>query len=173
MKKKIIAIFMTAAVLAGSVNSFAETEKGVLKVVKSRVNVENTAADAVENTICELADGEYIACFDTDSSMFHVNEACEGKSVLTVENGEMMIHITLASKNIVNLFPGLAEDAKADGAVWLEPTEDEVTYQDGWKETVFGFDVPVPVLGEEFDLALIGKKGTWYDHKVSVVLAEE
>ena len=33
---------------------------------------------------------------------------------------------------------------------------------------VFGFDIPVPALDEEFDLALIGKKGTWYDHKVSV-----
>ena len=30
------------------------------------------------------------------------------------------------------------------------------------------FDIPVPALDEEFDLALIGKKGTWYDHKVSV-----
>ena len=30
------------------------------------------------------------------------------------------------------------------------------------------FDVPVPALDEEFDLALIGTKGVWYDHKVSV-----
>ena len=41
-----------------------------------------------------------------------------------------------------------------------------VTYSDGLSEEVNGFDVPVPALGEEFDLALIGKKGTWYDHKV-------
>ena len=59
-----------------------------------------------------------------------------------------------------------------DGAEWLQPTEDEVTYSDGWTETVYGFDVPVPVLDEEFDLALLGKKGSWYDHKVSVSLAE-
>lgn len=26
----------------------------------------------------------------------------------------------------------------------------------------------IPALDKEFDLALIGKKGTWYDHKVSV-----
>jgi hypothetical protein len=26
----------------------------------------------------------------------------------------------------------------------------------------------VPAIGEEFDLALIGKAGKWYDHKVSV-----
>ena len=48
------------------------------------------------------------------------------------------------------------------------PTEDAVTYSDGITEEVYGFDVPVPALEEEFDLALIGKKGTWYDHKVSV-----
>ena len=35
-------------------------------------------------------------------------------------------------------------------------------------EEVYGFDVPVPMLEIEFDLALIGTKGKWYDHKVSV-----
>ena len=33
---------------------------------------------------------------------------------------------------------------------------------------MYGFDIPVPALDEEFDVALIGTKGTWYDHKVSV-----
>ncbi len=116
----------------------------------------------------ELEDGVYTADFDTDSSMFHVSEACGGKGTLTVENGEMTIHISLASKNIVNLYPGLAEDAKKDGAKLLEPTVDTVTYSDGISEDVYGFDVPVPALDEEFDLALVGTKGTWYDHKVSV-----
>jgi hypothetical protein len=100
--------------------------------------------------------------------MFHVNEACDGKGTLTVENGEMVIHVSLNSKNIVNLYPGLAEDAQKDGAELLQPTTDTVTYSDGLSEEVYGFDVPVPALDEEFDLALIGKKGTWYDHKVSV-----
>ena len=36
-----------------------------------------------------------------------------------------------------------------------------------------GFDVPVPALDEEFDLALIGKKGKWYDHRVSVSSPEK
>lgn len=35
-------------------------------------------------------------------------------------------------------------------------------------EEVYSFDVPVPTLDDEFDLALIGTKGKWYDHKVSV-----
>ena len=50
----------------------------------------------------------------------------------------------------------------------LQPTTDTINYSDGTSEEVYGFDVPVPALDKEFDLALIGKKGTWYDHKVSV-----
>lgn len=115
-----------------------------------------------------LEDGTYTAEFTTDSGMFHVSEACDGKGTLTVKNGQMMLHISLASKNIVNLFPGLAEDAKKEGAELLQPTTDTVTFSDGTTEEVNGFDVPVPVLDEEFDLALIGTKGKWYDHKVMV-----
>ena len=115
-----------------------------------------------------LADGVYTADFDTDSSMFHANEACDGKGTLTVQDGEMTIHVSLVSKTILNLFPGLAEDAQKDGAVLLQPTTDTVTYSDGLSEEVYGFDIPVPALDTEFDLALIGKKGVWYDHKVSV-----
>lgn len=119
-----------------------------------------------------LTDGVYSAEFKTDSSMFRVSEACDGKGTLTVKDGEMVIHISLGSKNIVNLFPGLAEDAQKDGAELLKPTIDTVTYSDGMTEEVYGFDVPVPALDTEFDLALIGTKGKWYDHKVSVSGAE-
>lgn len=115
-----------------------------------------------------LADGVYTAEFNTDSSMFHVNEACEGKATLTVENGQMSIHISLPSKSIQNLFCGTAEDARKDGAALLQPTTDTVTYSDGLSEEVNGFDIPVPALDEEFDVAIIGTKGKWYDHKVSV-----
>ena len=115
-----------------------------------------------------LADGTYSAKFDTDSSMFHVNEADEGRGILTVENGKMTIHISLVSKKIVNLFVGTADDAKKDGADILEPTTDTVKYSDGTTDEVYGFDVPVEALDEEFDLAILGTKGEWYDHKVSV-----
>ena len=115
-----------------------------------------------------LADGVYTAEFNTDSSMFHVNEVCEGKGTLTVENGQMSIHISLPSKSIQNLFCGTAEDARKDGAALLQPTTDTVTYSDGLSEEVNGFDIPVPALDEEFDVAIIGTKGKWYDHKVSV-----
>ena len=118
-------------------------------------------ADALEN-------GTYAADFTTDSSMFHVNEAEDGKGVLTVKDGVMTIHVSLASENILNLFPGSAEDAKKDGAALLQPTKDTVKYSDGTEEVVNGFDIPVPALDEEFPLALIGKKGNWYDHMVKV-----
>lgn len=115
-----------------------------------------------------LTDGVYTADFNTDSTMFHVNEACDGKGTLTVKDGEMVIHISLPSKSVQNLYPGLAADAEQEGAELLQPTVDTVTYSDGMSEEVHGFDVPVPALDSEFDLALIGTKGTWYDHKVSV-----
>lgn len=122
--------------------------------------------------VIDLEDGVYSADFETDSSMFHVNEACDGKGTLTVKDGKASIHISLTSKNIVNLFYGLAEDAQKDGAELLEPVVDTVTYSDGMTEEVYGFDVPVPALDEEFDLALIGTKGVWYDHKVKVTNPE-
>ncbi|MBQ7657668.1 MAG: sirohydrochlorin cobaltochelatase [Butyrivibrio sp.] len=68
---------------------------------------------------------------------------------------------------------GSAEDAQKDGAELLQPTTDTVTYDDGTTEEVNGFDVPVPYLDEEFDLALVGTKGKWYDHKVVVSDVQE
>ena len=115
-----------------------------------------------------LEDGVYTAEFDTDSSMFHVNEANDGKGELTVKDGKMTIHVSLNSKKIVNLFVGTAEDAQKDGAEILEPTTDTVTYSDGMTDEVYGFDIPVPAIDEEFDVALIGTKDKWYDHKVKV-----
>ncbi len=100
--------------------------------------------------------------------MFHVNEAKEGKGVLTVKDGKMTIHVSLVSKNIVNVFVGTKEEAQADGAELIEPTTDEVTYSDGTTDEVYGFDIPVEKLDENFNVAIIGKKGTWYDHVVSV-----
>ena len=127
-----------------------------------------SVASSSDTTDAVLEDGTYEAEFKTDSGMFHVNEANDGKGVLTVKDGQMSIHISLASKNIVNLFVGKAADAKKDGAELLQPTTDTVTYDDGTTEEVNGFDVPVKALDKDFDLALIGTKGKWYDHTVSV-----
>lgn len=128
----------------------------------------NNSATAEVSDSSSLTDGTYSVAFNTDSSMFHVNEANNGRGVLTVKDGKMTIHISLVSKKIVNLFVGTAADAAKDGAAVLEPTTDKVTYEDGTVEEVYGFDVPVESLDKEFDLAILGTKGEWYDHKVSV-----
>ena len=147
----------------------AEEQEGTDALTEEQTSDEADAQEETEEkTAAVLEDGTYTAEFDTDRSMFHVNEACEGKGTLTVKDGIMTIHVSMPSKNIVNLYPGLAEDAQKEGAELLQPTIDTVTYSDGMTEEVNGFDVPVPALDEEFDLALIGTKGTWYDHKVSV-----
>lgn len=129
------------------------------------------AASSVASSAAETAalpDGVYTAEFDTDSSMFHANEACDGKGTLTVENGQMTFHVSLASTHIVNLYLGKAADAADHEADWLQPTTDTVTYSDGTSEEVYGFDIPVTAVDTDFDLAILGTKGKWYDHVVSV-----
>ena len=161
MKKLICLLLALTAVLAMAACGKAETTGEATEGATS----ETTEAAPVE---AALPDGVYSAEFHTDSGMFHVNEACDGLGTLTVEGGKMTLHVSLASKSILNLFPGLAEDAQKEGAELLQPSTDTVTYSDGTSDEVYGFDIPVPALDTEFDLALIGKKGKWYDHKVSV-----
>ncbi|MBE5968989.1 MAG: hypothetical protein E7242_02020 [Lachnospiraceae bacterium] len=133
-------------------------------------NSDNSQTQAQEETKKEalLEDGTYTVDFTTDSTMFHINETLNDKATLTVKDGEMNVHITLAGTGIVNLFVGTAEDAQKEGAQVIDATEDEVTYDDGMTEKVSGFDLPITVLDEEFDVAILGKKGKWYDHKVKV-----
>lgn len=152
---------------ATSAESTVAAQESTVTPTESTEATETVSTETAQDE-AQLPDGVYTAEFSTDSSMFHVSEACDGKGTLTVKDGVMTIHISLGSKKILNLYPGLAEDAAKDGAVLLEPTTDTVTYSDGMTEEVYGFDVPVPVIGEEFDLALIGTKGKWYDHKVKV-----
>lgn len=152
---------------ATSAESTAVAQESTVTPTESTEAAETVSTETAQNE-AQLPDGVYTAEFSTDSSMFHVSEACDGKGTLTIKDGVMTIHISLGSKKILNLYPGLAEDAAKEGTVLLEPTTDTVTYSDGMTEEVYGFDVPVPVIGEEFDLALIGTKGKWYDHKVKV-----
>ena len=191
MKKRSITLMMSALTISAALLAtspvLAETDaKDAAETTEESTDAKDTAddkdAEKAENTDAEntddkkdassaentLEDGVYTAEFDTDSGMFHVNEANDGKGTLTVKDGKMTIHVSLASKKILNLFAGTAEDAQKDGAELLEPTTDTVTYSDGMSEEVYGFDIPVPAIDEVFDVALIGTKGKWYDHKVSV-----
>lgn len=174
--KALVLSVAVCTVMTGSSAVFAAEEK-TETVETAEESAEESAEENTEESTQEqtgnvLKDGVYSAKFDTDSGMFHVNESQDGKGVLTVKDGKMTIHVSLVSKSILNLFPGLAEDAAKEGAELLEPTTDSVTYSDGYTEEVYGFDIPVPYLDKEFDVALIGKKGKWYDHKVSVSEAQ-
>lgn len=143
-----------------------------LYVAHTAEAMQGESLSAVSSESSVLAEGVYTADFNTDSGMFHANEACDGKGTLTVEQDKMTIHVSLTSQNILNLYVGKAEDAQKDEANWLQPTLDEVTYSDGTTEVVNGFDIPVAALDTDFDLAIIGTKGVWYDHVVSVSNAQ-
>ena len=165
---------MMACALCGAmvIGSFSPVMAAGAKAAATTVKEDSAEETKEEKTETSedaaLEDGTYVAEFDSDSGMFHANEANDGKGILTVKDGEMTFHVSLASKHIVNLFVGTAEDAQKDGAELLEPTTDTVTYSDGMTEEVYGFDIPVENIDEEFDLALIGTKGKWYDHKVKI-----
>lgn len=180
MKKRyvnlILAMVSASAMALGSVPAMAATDSAKTESAKNDSKEDAEASNEKEADAAKtdtLEDGVYTAEFDTDSSMFHVNEACNGRATLTVKDGKMTVHITLVSKNIENVFLGTAEDAQKDGAELIQPTIDKVTYSDGMTDEVYGFNVPVEKLDEEFDLAIIGKKGKWYDHKVSVTDVQE
>lgn len=169
MKKKniVISLLLFALLMtAGCGASNAKSSEAAASAAPSSASPAASSPQTSSGTT--LKDGVYNADFTTDSSMFHVNEAKNGKGVLTVKDGKMTIHVSLASEKIVNLFPGKAEDAQKDGAALLKPTKDTVTYSDGTSEEVYGFDIPVPAIGQSFDVAIIGTKGTWYDHTVTV-----
>ena len=174
--KKTIALLMTLMLITATAAGCGSGSPGAPASADTGVTAQTEAGEAgktgQEGTTAEngapIADGMYQADFNTDGAMFHVNETKDGKGILVVSDGRMTIHVVMPSKNIVNLYCGTAEDAQKEGAELLEPLTEEVTYSDGTREEVNTFDIPVPYLDKEFDVALVGTKGKWYDHKVSV-----
>ena len=170
MKKRhvnlLLAMVSASALMLGSMPVLAESDSAKTESSGDAETADDKDASADKESTLE--DGVYTAEFATDSSMFHVNEANDKKGELTVKDGKMTIHVSLVSKKIVNLFAGTAEDAQKDGAEIIEPTTDTVKYSDGYTEEGYGFDIPVPAIDEEFDVAILGEKGKWYDHKVSI-----
>ena len=176
MKKlQIVSITLAALLLAGcgAAESAAPASESASEAA-STVETAPAAESESETPAAEAAlpDGVYTADFNTDSSMFHANESCDGKGTLTVADGRMTMHVSLQSKKIVNLYLGMAADAADHETDWLQPTTDTVTYSDGTSEEVYGFDIPVAAVDADFQLAILGTKGTWYDHTVSVANAE-
>ena len=168
------ALLLAGAVLAGSLTGCGASGAPASSAASSEAAASSAVSEAASEPTAEAAlpDGVYTADFDTDSSMFHANEANDGKGTLTVKDGQMTFHVSLVSKKIVNLYVGMAADAEAHEGDWLQPTTDTVTYSDGLSDEVYGFDIPVKALDEDFQLALLGTKGKWYDHTVSIRNAE-
>lgn len=165
----VVAVFATLVLALAGCGSQSASSSSAASGSATTSSSAAASASAAAPAKLDLAPGEYTVKFTTDSSMFHVNEANEDKGTLTVaEDGTAKVHVSLAGDGIVNLFFGTAEQAQAPGAALLEPTTDTVTYSDGTSEEVYGFDIPVPVLDQEYDVALVGEKGKWYDHKVKV-----
>ena len=70
--------------------------------------------------------------FDTDSSMFHVNEAYEGKGTLTVKDGQMTIHVSLSRKGLSESFHGKRQRMhRKTEQSFLQPTTETVDLGDG------------------------------------------
>lgn len=173
LRKKIAVLLLAAAMTMSMVSGCGSNTAKEDKKATTEDESKNSASEAEnkEEEKAPIEDGEYWADFNTDSSMFHQNpDFNDGKATLIVKDGKMTIHITLNSKNIVQLFLGKAKDAEKDDAEVINPSGTEtIEYADGSEpKEVYTFDIPVKKLDEEFDLALIGTKGKWYDHKVSV-----
>lgn len=172
MKKRQLASITLAALLLAGCGASASTTAESASAAASTVETALAATEAPAEEPAALPDGVYTAEFKTDSSMFHASEAVDGMGTLTVENGVMTFHVSLQSQKIVNLYLGMAADAPDHESDWLQPTVDTVTYSDGTSDEVYGFDIPVQAVDTDFQLAILGTKGTWYDHTVSVADAQ-
>ena len=136
------ALLLAGAVLAGSLTGCGASGTPASSAASSEAAAASAVSEAASEPAAEAAlpDGVYTADFDTDSSMFHANEANDGKGTLTVKDGQMTFHVSLVSKKIVNLYVGMAADAEAHEG--------------------------------DFQLAILGTKGKWYDHTVRVANAQ-
>ena len=103
-------VMLSACSFTGKNKPAEQTETSETTEVTTEATTESdvkaTASDAPvdEDSKLNLKDGIYSASFDTDSSMFHINEAYDGKGILTVKDGVGTMHIVLPSQRINNVF---------------------------------------------------------------------
>lgn len=101
--------------------------------------------------------------------MFILNETLNGKATLTVKNGKMTLHAVVAGTGYDKVYVGSIKNARKKGAKYCKRTTTTVKYNDGTKEKVYAFDIPVKSLNKAFTLSMHGKEsGKWYSHPAKV-----
>ena len=101
MKKlQLASLTLAALLLAGCGASAASTAESTSEAVSTEETAPAATAAPAETQApaAALPDGVYTAKFNTDSSMFHANEAVDGMGTLTVENGTMTFHVKSEAK---------------------------------------------------------------------------
>ena len=103
------ALLLAGAVLAGSLTGCGASGTPASSAASSEAAASSAVSEAASEPAAEAAlpDGVYTADFDTDSSMFHANEANDGKGTLTVKDGQMTFHVSLVSKKRLRMYPFL------------------------------------------------------------------
>ena len=116
--KQFLSLSMASILLAAALTGCGASSSTASSAASSEAVASSAVSEAASESVSEAAlpDGVYTAEFQTDSSMFHANEACNGTGTLTVKDGKMTFHVSLASKKIVNLYLGSAADAEANKA---------------------------------------------------------
>ena len=97
LRKRLMAVVlsavMTAAIFTGCASkddsSKSDNKSAKTEQQKSDAKEEKSKDSKSEAAKAPIEDGTYTAEFKTDSTMFHVNEANEGKGTLTVEDGKI------------------------------------------------------------------------------------
>ena len=92
MKKKLLVLLLSAVMAVGMMSGCGAKSDTSDTKAKTAESSSAKEEETEEQTECELEDGTYTAEFKTDSGMFHVNEANDGKGTLTVKDGKMTIH---------------------------------------------------------------------------------
>ncbi len=101
-------------------------------------------------------EGIYSVEVETDSSMFRMDEA-----ILTVKDGKMTAHVTMAGQGFIKLFMGTGEEAETADESLIS------NYIDNGADEPYSFDIEISEIGKEIECTGFSKKKeTWYDHKI-------
>ena len=99
------ALLLAGAMLAGALTGCGASGTPASSAASSEAAASSAVSEAASEPAAEAAlpDGTYAADFDTDSSMFHANEAFDGKGALS--RCGRVAHICGANSILQSVFP--------------------------------------------------------------------